>query len=89
MHTTLACSRVYDSPVAADYYRAVDQIEDSEDQPFYSENLLALLDVLQPDTLDEVQQKAVQALRAALLVLDMSCVRRQEQQLPNEDGLTI
>ena len=68
---TVVYSRVYDSTVAADYFRAMGQIEGTSDQPVNGKDLLALLDVLQSGTLDEAQEKAVQALRATISALDL------------------
>ena len=65
--TTLRYARLYDSTVAADYYRAMGQIEGAQDQPIDGKELLALLDVLQSGTLDETQEQAAQALRVAIL----------------------
>jgi integrase/recombinase XerD len=84
--TTLIYSRVYDSTVAADYYRAIGQIEGQPegtlDQPIDGEELLALVDVLQSGTLDEVQQEAVQALRVAIQVLDLNRAPNKEDNGP-------
>jgi hypothetical protein len=72
--TTLVCSRVYDSTVAADYYRAMGQIEGPQDQPVNGKELLELLDVLQSGDLDETQQEAMQALRIAIQSLNLERV---------------
>jgi uncharacterized protein YicC (UPF0701 family) len=69
--TTLVYSRVYDSTVAADYYRAMGKIEGMSDQPGNGQDLLALLDVLQSDELNETQQETVRALRNAIRALDL------------------
>ena len=71
INTTLVYSRVYDSTVAADYYRAMGQIEGAQGRFVDGKDLLALLDVLQSGTLDESQQEAMQALRIAIQSLDL------------------
>ena len=75
--------RVYDSTVADDYYRAIDQIEGHPegalDQAFDGEELLALLDVLQSGALDEAQQKALHVLRATILTLNRDRVPGGEE----------
>ena len=76
--TTMVYSRVYDSTVAADYYRAMGQIEGPQDQPVNGRELLGLLDVLQSGTLDETQEQAVQTLRVAILALDIAGVPGDE-----------
>jgi len=68
--TTMIYGRVYDSTVAADYYRAMGQIEGTPEQPVNGKDLLTLLDVVHLGALDEAQEKAVQALRVAILALD-------------------
>jgi integrase len=74
IHTTLVYSRVYDSTVAADYYRAMGQIEGVQDRFVDGKELLGLLDVLQSGELNETQQKAMHTLRAAILSLDLARV---------------
>jgi hypothetical protein len=77
--TTLGYARLYDSTVAADYYRAMGEIEqhsglaqDLPIQPPSSGEMLALLDALRVGTLNETQQKIVRTLRSAILALDTS-----------------
>jgi len=77
--TTLVYSRVYDSTVAADYYRAMGQIEGPQNQPVDGKELLGLLDVLQSGDLDETQQEAVQALRVAILALEPDLAHSTEK----------
>jgi site-specific recombinase XerD len=74
--TTLAYARLYDGTVAADYYRAMDQIETRmelqegmNDTPPTGGQLLALVDALHDGTLNESQREMVQALRAGILAL--------------------
>ena len=78
INTTLVYSRVYDSTVAADYYRAMSKIEGASDQPANGNDLLALLDVLQSGELDETQQEAMQALRIAVESLDLVLNREDD-----------
>ena len=78
IETTLVYSRVYDSTVAGEYYRAMSQIEGTQDQPIYSNGLLALVEVLRSGTLDDAQQEAVHALRVAIQALDLDCVLQGE-----------
>ena len=63
---------MYGSTVAADYYRAMGQIEGVSDQPVNGKDLLTLLDVLQSDDLNETQHEAVQALRIAFQALNLT-----------------
>ncbi len=67
--------RLYDGTVAADYYRAIGQIEAQlalaettppQDNPAH---LLALVDSLQAGTLNENQKEVVQTLRKVILNL--------------------
>jgi hypothetical protein len=74
INTTLVYSRVYDSTVAADYYRAMGQIEGPQGQFVDGKELLGLLDVLQSGDLDETQQEAMQALRIAIQSLSLERV---------------
>lgn len=74
--TTLGYARLYDGTVAADYYRAMAEIErhltlveTPPDPTPTSGQLLALIDSLRDGTLNEKQQETVQALRAAILTL--------------------
>jgi site-specific recombinase XerD len=76
--TTLVYSRVYDSTVAADYYRAMGQIEGPQGQFVDGKELLGLLDVLQSGDLDETQQEAMQALRIAIQSLNLERVLNGE-----------
>jgi len=73
--TTLGYARLYDGTLAADYYRAMGEIEgrlalgESAADPPTSGELLALVDALSAGTLNEAQRETVQALRAAILTL--------------------
>lgn len=76
--TTLGYARLYDSTVAADYYRAIGEVEshsglggDAPGQPPNSGELLALLDALHIGTLNDTQRGIVQSLRMAILALDI------------------
>ena len=69
-------ARLYDGTVAADYYRAMVQVEQrlaTQDDalnvvPSVGE-LLALVDALQNGTLSESQRETVQALRTGITAL--------------------
>jgi site-specific recombinase XerD len=83
--TTLVYTRLYDSTVAAHYYRAMGEIEsrsdlggDASSQPPGSGELLALLDALHVGTLNDAQQEIVQALRMAILALDLDGIPDKE-----------
>lgn len=74
--TSLNYARLYDGTVAADYYRAIGEIENrmelhkSTSEPLAnSGQLLALVDALRDGTLNEFQKKTVQELRRAILTL--------------------
>jgi integrase len=76
--TTLGYARLYDGTVAADYYRAIDQVEarmelagstDANDGPPTGGQLLALVDALHDGTLNEDQRETVHALRLGILAL--------------------
>ncbi len=74
--TTLEYARLYDGTVAADYYRAMAQVERDlqlADLPvpvtLGSGQLLALVDSLASGTLNDSQRATVQTLRAAILAL--------------------
>jgi hypothetical protein len=81
--TTLGYARLYGGPVAADYYRAMAQIErrlslpeDSPAQPPSHGQLLALVDALRHGALNEQQVEVLGALRAGITAL-------AEQAAPN------
>jgi len=74
--TTLGYARLYDGTVAADYYRAMDQVEarmelvqGANDGPPTGGQLLALVDALHDGTLNENQRETVHALRVGILAL--------------------
>jgi hypothetical protein len=74
--TTLNYTRLYDGTVAADYYRAMAEVEGrmglrgDEDDPMPDPaQLLALVDALHAGTLNDAQRETVQALRTAILAL--------------------
>jgi integrase len=74
--TTLGYARLYDGTVAADYYRAMGQIEarmalaeNTGDSPLTGGQLLALVDALHDGTLNETQRETVHALRLGILAL--------------------
>ena len=74
--TTLSYARLYDGTVAADYYRAMSEIEarmalteSTEDPPPTGGQLLALVDALRAGTLTEAQRETVRVLRAGILAL--------------------
>jgi integrase len=74
IETTLLYARLYDGTVAADYYRAMAQIErriglrDGGPAPDLGQ-LLALVDSLSSGTLNNAQRETVQALRDGILAL--------------------
>ena len=72
--TTLRYARLYDGTVAADYYRAIGEVErhlalqEGADWPAPSVGqLLALVDSLQAGTLSDAQRETVRELRTGLL----------------------
>jgi hypothetical protein len=71
--TTLGYARLYDGTIAADYYRAMAQVEKQldlqpgADMPVTPGHLLAMVDALQAGTLNDSQRETVQALRTAIL----------------------
>jgi hypothetical protein len=74
--TTLGYARLYDGTVAADYYRAMAQVEQrlttQDDAPTPAPSvgeLLALVDALRNGTLSESQRETVQILRAGIVAL--------------------
>ncbi len=74
--TTLGYARLYDGTVAADYYRAMLQVErqlllpeNAVAEPPTSGQLLALVDALRNGTLNEAQQETVRVLRAGIVAL--------------------
>jgi hypothetical protein len=74
--TTLGYARLYDGTVAADYYRAMAEIEsrfeggENTTTPPDSGQLLALVDALYAGTLNDTQRETVQNLRAGILALE-------------------
>jgi site-specific recombinase XerD len=84
--TTLRYARLYDGTVAADYYRAMDEIErrlmlqEETNRPApHIGQLLALVDSLQAGTLNDAQQEKVQMLRAGLLALTERMVEAPDE----------
>ncbi|MEP7136551.1 MAG: site-specific integrase [Chloroflexota bacterium] len=76
LDTTLGYARLYDGTIAADYYRAMNQVErwfhlpESRPAPCYTPaELVALVDSLGSGTLNEQQRETVQALREGILAL--------------------
>jgi hypothetical protein len=76
--TTLGYARLYDGTVAADYYRAMGQVErlfelsESRQIPLSTPaELIALVDGLGSGTLNEHQRQTLQALRDGILSLAM------------------
>jgi hypothetical protein len=74
--TTLGYARLYDGTVAADYYRAMGQVEqqlalgaDTLPEPTTPAHLLAMVDALQNGTLNGHQRQAVQQLRDGILAM--------------------
>ena len=73
--TTLGYARLYDGTVAADYYRAMAEVEsrfnggENAGAPPDSGQLLALVDALHAGTLNDAQRETVQALRAGILAI--------------------
>ncbi len=74
--TTLGYARLYDGTVAADYYRAMAQVEqrfaaggDAVMQAPSLGELVAMVDALRDGTLSESQIRTVQALRAGIAAL--------------------
>jgi integrase len=74
--TTLGYARLYDGTVAADYYRAMNEVErrlnlgaDAADPPPTGGQLLALIDALRDGTLNDAQRETVHALREGILAL--------------------
>lgn len=74
--TTLGYARLYDGTVAADYFRAMNQVERQlalpEDElapPTSPGELIALVDALRGGTLNERQQEVVWQLRAGIMSL--------------------
>ena len=80
--TTLTYARLYDGTLAADYYRAMNEVERQlelverppQNAPSLGE-LVALVDSLRSGTLNESQSSAVQAIRDGILA-----IARKEQQ---------
>ncbi|CAG0935178.1 hypothetical protein TFLX_04010 [Thermoflexales bacterium] len=69
-------ARLYDGTIAADYYRAMLQVErqlllpeDAAAELLNSGQLLALVDALRNGTLNEAQQETVRVLRAGIVAL--------------------
>ena len=76
LDTTLGYARLYDGTIAADYYRAMSQVErlfhlpESRQIPVSTPaELVALVDSLGSGTLNEHQRETVQALRDGILSL--------------------
>jgi site-specific recombinase XerD len=76
IETTLTYTRLYDGTIAADYYRAMGQIErrlaldeSVDDSPPNGGYLLALVDALGNGTLNESQKETVHTLRQGILAL--------------------
>jgi hypothetical protein len=57
----------------------MEQADGTIDQPIHDRDLLTLLDILQSSELDEIQQEAVEALRAASQVLNLDHISNVEK----------
>ncbi|MCL4304184.1 MAG: tyrosine-type recombinase/integrase [Anaerolineae bacterium] len=73
LDTTLGYTRLYDSTLAADYYRVMAEVErrltvktNAETGSLCPQHLLSLIDLLQISPLTDAQQATVQALRMAI-----------------------
>ena len=76
IETTLGYARLYDGTIAADYYRAMLQVEhrmalveDAAAKPPNYGEMLALVDSLRSGTLNETQAETANALRTGLTAL--------------------
>ena len=75
MDTTLGYARLYDGTIAADYYRAMAQVEKQLDlqpgaePPITPGHLLAMVDALREGMLTPHQQETLHHLRQAILTL--------------------
>jgi hypothetical protein len=74
--TTLGYARLYDGTVAADYYRAMAQVENrlalvenAQIAPSSPGELIALVDALRVGTLNDSQRETLSVLRAGLLAI--------------------
>jgi integrase len=74
--TTMSYARLYDGTVAADYYRAMNDVErrlelvPNQEQPQTEPGqLVALVDALSSGTLNDSQRQLVHALRSGILAL--------------------
>jgi hypothetical protein len=74
--TTLSYARLHDGMVAADYYRAMNDVErrlelvpTPEQPPAEPGQLVALVDALSSGTLNDSQRQLVHALRSGILAL--------------------
>jgi hypothetical protein len=71
--TTLSYARLYDGTVAADYYRAMAEVErrisgsESADETPDCGQMLALVDALHAGTLNDAQRETLHALRGGIL----------------------
>jgi len=82
LDTTLGYARLYDGTIAADYYRAMSQVEqwfhlpESRSTPIYSPaELVALLDSLARGTLNENQRETLHSVRLGILALESQVVK--------------
>lgn len=82
LDTTLGYARLYDGTIAADYYRAMSQVElwfrlpESRSTPIYSPaELVALLDSLSRGTLNEHQRETLHSVRLGILALESQVVK--------------
>ena len=75
LNSTMIYARLYDGTVAADYYRAMAEVEshfeggENEGTPPNSGQLLTLPVALRAGTLNDAQRETAQALRAGILAL--------------------
>jgi site-specific recombinase XerD len=82
LDTTLGYARLYDGTIAADYYRAMSQVEqwfhlpESRSTPIYSPaELVALVDSLARGTLNENQRETLHSVRLGILALESQVVK--------------
>lgn len=97
--TTMGYARLYDGTIAADYYRAMGQVEelfganpDENILPPHPGELLAMIDSLSNGSLNETQRETLAALRKGISMLSLasSCEADKEMlEIPVEEQIML
>lgn len=86
--TTMGYARLYDGTIAADYYRAMGQVEeffgikpDENPLPPNPGELIALVDSLSNGSLNETQRQTLATLRKGICLLSLASIPKESREM--------